>query len=256
MSSRPADIRRRSVLLLASLAVLGAPGCGLFGDSGTTLEELAPARVEVAASLEGQPRVDLLLHPPSGECDPISPDVAAKLDDQPMDLFTRGGEQPSKGAWICSAPRFRRSLSVEELGSGSTRVEASDDTARIAVEIAHLLEERTLLPQTKTDRAKPGDDFAFDWSVPEDELMDDGITVDFVYEDPALALPADLTAEIDGDSVIMHVPTSAPVGKGTLHIDVQARAATVACEGAPACEARVNASVVTPFEIIGTDTPF
>ena len=75
-------------------------------------------------------RVDLLLVPPSDACDPISADVAAKLDDQPMDLFTRGGEQPSKGGWVCSAPRFRRSLSTDELGADATRLEASDDTAR------------------------------------------------------------------------------------------------------------------------------
>ncbi|UQA57632.1 hypothetical protein [Polyangium aurulentum] len=255
MSSRPADIRPRSVLLLASLAVLGAPGCGLFGESGTSLADLAPARVEVTASLEAQPRVDLLLHPPSGDCEPISEDVDAKLEDEPMDLFTRGGEQPSKGGWVCSAPRFRRSLSDDDLGAGATRIEASDDTARIVVEIAHLLEERTLVPQSKNDQAKPGDNFAFDWSVPEDELLEDGVSIAFVYEDPAVVMPVELTAALDGDSVILHVPASAPLGKGKLRIDVSARAETVACEGVPACDAHVNASVETEFEIIGNQ-PF
>jgi hypothetical protein len=256
MFSRLADIRPRSVLLLTSLAVLGAPGCGVFGESGTSLAALSPTRVEVSASLKGQPRVDLLLHPPSGACDPISEDVDAKLEDQPMDLFTRGGEQPSKGGWVCRAPMFRRSLTDDELGGGSTRIEASDDTARITVEIEHLLDERTLVPRTKIDQAKPGDTLAFDWSVPEDELLEDGVSVNFAYDDPAIVLPAQLTAELDGDSVILHVPVSVPLGKGKLRIDVAAHASTLTCEGVPACEAHVNASVVTDLEIIGSGQPF
>jgi len=226
-------------------------GCQFFDvfEDKTTLAELAPQNAQVKVDLDAEPMVHLALEASPKGCEAITDDVEAKVDDRPMDLFTKGGEQPVKGSWVCGAPTFRRALSPSELGGARTHFEVADETATISVEFDDLLVPRTLEINAPNNRIDPGEELAIDWSVPSDELDPDTLDVTFSYNDADLELAAPPQVRLEGTTLFVKVAPGSPAGKGTLSVSVEAHVPAVVCNGAPKCEGVVTVTTATDLEV-------
>jgi hypothetical protein len=255
----PPRSRLSSLYTLPFITVMAASsaGCGLIDifEAKTTLADLAPQNAQIVVELNDEPKVELVLEADQGACEAITDDVEAHVDDRPMDLFMRGGEQPAKGGWVCGAPTFRRALSTEELGGASTRFGVADETAKITVEVEGLLVPRTITPDAEGGRILPGEELGLAWSAPGDELDPETLVLTFTYDDPLLTLAVPLSARVEGSDIIVKLPPGSPEGKGTLHVDVKAHIAAVECTGAPKCEAIVRVETNTTLEVEPIDPP-
>ena len=256
----PARVILPRFLAFPFLATLGlaTSGCGLFDllESEPTLADLAPAGARVEVGLRGdEPRVSLSLVAREGKCAAITEDIEAKVDDRPMDLFNRGGETPTKDGWVCGAPTFRKALAEEDLGGASTHFEVSDDTARIALDFEGLLAPRTLTLDHPQIKIEPGIDLSLVWSASGDELDENELSVSFVYEDEAHALPAPPQVRLVDGVLLVRLPQGSPAGSGTLRVDAEVRVPAVSCEGTPSCEAIVVVSPELVLEVADIPVP-
>jgi hypothetical protein len=234
-----------------AMMAFGSIGCGLLDllERKPTLADIDIDRAKVELSLDAETMVHFSLVAKAGTCPSITSDVVARVDDQRMDLFMRGGEQPTKTGWVCGSPTFRKALAEDKLGGDKTRFEAKDDSARVALEFEGLLVARELMPIKPSPTVQPGTEITFAWSPLSDALDEESLTVDFTYDDKELGLPAPPVASIGEGSIRVRIPQGAPAGKGTLRVDASIHLSAVTCEGAPVCEALVHVSPTLALEV-------
>ena len=228
-------------------------GCELF-DMKTTLAGLGPTLARVEVDLDAEPMVHLMLPASDGACEAITNDVKASVNDRQMDLFKRGGEEPSQGAWVCGPPTFRRALGADDLTTNPTVFRVEDRTAKIHIEVDGLLAERTIAIDTPDGFFTAGTETHVSWSAELDELDAADMDVEIVYEDPALVLPAPASFRLDAGSIFVKVAPSSPPGKATLRINATVGTPVVVCEGAKSCEAKVMLKTELPLDIVAPGT--
>lgn len=229
----------------AFVAILGSclTGCTWFEDffdESVSLTELAPVGAKVSAEFNDTSRSQLVLQPKDGMCPTIRDDVAATVDDESMDVYIKGGKQPSGSSWICGMPTFRRNVAATDIGAESTKFVADDDTKTITVVATGLFLDRTMKVNDPTAPLEAGVEKEFVWSVATDEIDPDNSMVDFVYDDPNLMLTAELTLRIDGSSMFVRLPMNAPEGPGTLTVDVTSAIPIETCDGVSTCSGSVH----------------
>ncbi|MBK9259731.1 MAG: hypothetical protein IPM54_07805 [Polyangiaceae bacterium] len=251
----------RQILSFIPVAIFGicATGCTLFDeffDESVSLAEFAPVSAHVTVELADVSRSQLVLEGKEGMCPTMKDDIEARVDDKPMDVFIRGGQQPnSQGGWICGMPTFRRNVASSDLGKASTRFIVEDDTKTITVEATGLLQERTIAPTVKDVPIEAGVETSFDWSVATDEIDPELLLVDFVYDDAALSLSSTAWTRVDGSLVHIRLPADAPAGKGMLQVEVTANVPVEKCDGVPACDASVHARAEVELEVVASKPP-
>lgn len=237
------------VLLLSGLA---STGCSLF-ETKTTLADLAPESARITVDLNAEPMVHLELIT-DGACEAITDDVEAHVNDRQMDLFKRGGEQPSQGGWVCGAPTFRRALGTEDLAGPSTKFEVADETATINVEVEGLLAARTITTSAAASKMKAGEETEVTWSATNDQLDEANLDVSFVYDDTTLTLPAPASLRLANGAIFVKIPPGAAAGTGTLRINATVRVPATVCKGAKTCDAEVAVTAEAPLEILPAET--
>lgn len=242
------------------VAMFGATtmGCTLFDeffDESVTLAELKPASAVVSVELSETSRSQLVLHANEETCPTMTDDIGANIDGKSMDVFIKGGKQPSGKGWICGLPTFRRNVAATDLGAASTTFVVDDDATTMTVVATGLLLERALVPTIKDVPVVAGVDTSFEWSVPTDVISADLFSVDFVYDDSSLALGSEITARVEGSLVLIRFPVDAPIGKGKLKLNVTADVPVEKCEGVPTCKATVHALTAVNLEVIGPVPP-
>lgn len=227
---------------------IASMGCSLF-ETKTTLADLDPmARVEV--ELDAEPMVHLLLPASDGACEAITDDVKANVNNREMDLFKRGGEEPSQGGWVCGAPTFRRALGPEDLSVNPTAFEVEDETASIHLEVDGLLAARMISVDTKSGKFPAGEEVRVIWSADRDVLDVAKMKVDVVYDDPMQVLPAPAAFRIDAGSVYVKIAPSSPLGMAVLRISATVGNPVVVCQGVSSCEAKVELNTEVALEVV------
>lgn len=235
----------RQIQSFTLVTILGASatGCTLideFFDESVSLKEFAPAEAQVSAELTDMSRSQLVLEPKGSACPTMKDDITADVDSKPMDVFIKGGKQPSGKSWICGAPTFRRNTAAADFGGASTSFVVDDDTAKITVVATGLLLEREVTPTVPNVPLVAGVESSFDWSVVTDAIDAKQSSADFIYDDPSLVLTAEVGIRVEGSLVFIRLPTDAPAGTGSLHLDVLADVPIEKCEGVPACSGSVH----------------
>lgn len=237
---------------------LSATGCTLFDeffDESVSLAEFAPVGAEVSFELSDLSRSQLVLQAKEGSCPTMADDIGANVDGKAMDVFIKGGKQPSGGGWICGLPTFRRNVSEADMGGASTKFVADDDTATVTVVATGLLLERTMMPTGKNAPLVAGVETPFEWSVPTDTIDPKMMSVDLVYDDAALSLMAEIDVRVEDSLVFIRLPGSAPGGAGKLMFDVTAGVPVEKCEGVPACTASVHALTEVALDVVAAGPP-
>jgi hypothetical protein len=248
----------RQIHSFALVTVLGAGATGCtwiddFFDESVTLTEFAPVAAEVTFEQIDLSRTQLELQPKDGQCPTMKDDIEASVDDKPMDVFIKGGQQPSGKGWICGVPTFRRNVADTDLGAASTSFVVEDETATFKIVASQLLIQRSL---AFTDPAAPldaGVETSFTWSVPTDAIDAELLQVDFLYDDPMLELTAEISVRVEGSLVFIRLPTNAPAGTGKLMVDVTAGVAVETCKGVRSCTARVHAPQALVVEVVAAN---
>lgn len=257
MPPRPLARQFRSFILVTTLGV-SATGCTLFDeffDDSVSLAEFAPVGAEVSVELGDLPRSQLVLQAKSGSCPTMADDIAANMDGKGMDVFIKGGQQPSGKGWICGQPTFRRNVAEADMGAESTKFVVDDDTATVTVVATGLLLERTLTPSNKNAPIVAGVETSFEWSVSTDTIDPEMLSVDWVYDDSALSLTAEIDVRVEGSLVFIRLPAGAAAGLGKLEFDVTADVPVEKCEGVPACAATAHAVTEVPLDLVGAGPP-
>ena len=247
----------RSFTLVTFLGA-SATGCTLFDeffDESVSLAEFAPVGAQVSVELTDISRSQLVLQAKEGDCPTMADDIGAKVNGKAMDVFIKGGKQPSGGSWICGLPTFRRNVAAADMGSGATKFVVDDDSATITVVATGLLLDRTVTPSIKDVPVVAAVDTAFEWSVPTDVINPDLVIADFVYDDAALMLTSEISTRVDGSLVYIRLPSNAPAGVGKLQIDVMADVPVEKCEGVPLCTATVHVVKELAIEVSAAVPP-
>ena len=240
-------------LALVSLLGAGATGCTWvddFFDESVTLTEFDATAARVTFEMGDLQRTQLVLEPKEGLCPTMKDDIEALVQDKQMDVFIKGGKQPSGKSWICGAPTFRRNVAAADLGAASTKFVVTDDTATIAVITSQLLIARSFDFETKADPVQAGVEATFKWSAPTDVIDPASLDAVFVYDDPMLSLTAEIELRVEGSLIFVRLPTNAPAGLGKLMLDVTAAVPVETCDGVPACSASVHAPVELAMEVL------
>lgn len=253
----------RQVSSFTLVAMLGACATGCtwindFFDESVTLSEFAPTEAQVTFEMGDLQRTQLELQPKEGLCPTMKDDIEASVDDKPMDVFIKGGKQPSGKNWICGAPTFRRNVATEDIGAASTKFVVTDDTADVTVVVSDLLLERVLSFEGNADPVDPlqaGTERTFVWSVATDVIDPASLVVHFVYDDAMLALTAEIETRVDGSFIFIRMPTNAPAGTGKLKVDLKATVPVETCEGVATCTATVHAPVALVAEVAAANPP-
>jgi len=243
---------------LVTLLGAGVTGCTWvddFFDESVTLTEFNPTAAQVTFEMGDLQRTQLVLQPQAGLCPTMKDDIEALVADKPMDVFIKGGKQPSGKSWICGAPTFRRNVAATDLGAASTKFVVTDDTATFAVVASQLLIERSFAFEGKVDPMEAGVEATFKWSVPTDVIDPALLEADFAYDDPMLALTAEIETRVEGSLLFIRLPTNAEAGTGKLMLDVTAAVPVETCDGVPACSASVHAPVELAVEVIAAKSP-
>jgi hypothetical protein len=249
-----------SFALVATLGA-GATGCTWiddFFDESVTLSEFAPTAARVTFEMGELQRTQLELQPQAGLCPTMKDDIEASVADKPMDVFIKGGKQPSGTSWICGAPTFRRNVAAEDLGATSTKFVVADDTDKVTVVASQLLLDRSLGFDPDVDPVPPveaGIERAFVWSTSTDVIDPALLEADFVYDDAMLALTAEIETRVDGSLVFIRLPKNAPTGAGKLMVDVTAAVPVETCDGVASCSANVHAPVELVVDVIAAQSP-
>ena len=243
------------LLSFAPVALLGisATGCtwidDLF-DESVSLSEFAPVSAQATVEFGAVSRSQLVLESKAGICPTMKEDIEARVDDKPMDMFIRGGQQPTaQGDWICGMPTFRRNIASGDFDGEANCFVVEDDTKTITVVASALIKERTITPIVTDVPINAGVETPFDWSVATDVIDPDLLIADFLYDDAALSLSSTIWTRVGGSLVHIRLPADAPAGKGKLQVDVTADVSVEKCEGVPACHASAHAVVEVPLEV-------
>ncbi len=250
--------RKLRSFTLVTLLGASATGCTLFDeffDESVSLAEFVPVGAQVSVELTDLPRSQLVLEPKDGVCPTMADDIEAHVNDKAMDVFIKGGKQPSSKGWICGLPTFRRNVAAADMGSGATKFVVDDDSDTITVVATGLLLARTVTPSVKDQPVVAAVDTSFEWSVPTDVINPDLLSVEFVYDDSSLVLTAEVSTRVDGSLVFIRLPTDAPAGAGKLHLDVIANVPVEKCEGVPACTATVHVVTEVAIEVTAAAPP-
>lgn len=250
--------RKLPSFALVTLLGAGVTGCTWiddFFDESVTLTEFDPTAAQVTFEMGELPRTQLVLQPQEGLCPTMKDDIEARVADKPMDVFIKGGKQPSGKSWICGAPTFRRNVAESDMGAASTKFVVSDDTATFALIATQLLVERSFEFESKVDPMPAGTETAFKWSVPTDVIDPALLEADFAYDDPMVTLTAEIETRVDGSLLYIRLPTNAPAGKGRLLLDVTAAVPVETCDGFPSCSASVHAPVELAVEVVEAKPP-
>lgn len=245
----------RHFLPLTLITTLGllATGCTLvdeFFDESVSLAEFAPVGAQVSVELAAISRSQIALQAKAGACPTMAADVAATVDAKAMDVFIKGGKQPSGSSWICGNPTYRRTVSDTDLGAVSTKFVVDDDSATVTVVATDLLVARTLVPTVPNGSMTSGVEGSFAWSVATDVLDAKSIKADFLYDDPMLSLTAEVSVRVEGSTLFIRLPTDAPKGTGKLMLDVTAGVPVETCEGVPSCTASVHTLSELALEVV------
>lgn len=240
-------------LTLITTLGLSATGCTLFDeffDESVSLAEFAPVGAQVSVELAAISRSQIVLQAKDSACPTMAADVAATVDAKAMDVFIKGGKQPSGSSWICGLPTFRRTVSDTDLGAASTKFVVDDDSATVTVVATSLLVERSMVQSVPNGMLISGVEGSFDWSVASDVLDAKSIKADFLYDDPMLSLAAEVSVRVEGSKVFVRLPTDAPKGTGKLMLDVTAGVPVETCEGVPSCTASVHTLPEMVLEVV------
>lgn len=250
----------RQFSFFALVATLGAGSTGCtwvddFFDESLTLTEFDPTEARVTFEMGDLQRTQLELEPQDGLCPTMKDDIEALVADKPMDVFIKGGKQPSGKSWICGVPTFRRNVAAADIGAASTKFVVTDDTATFSVVATNLLLDRSLDFEGKVDPLQAGTETTFKWSVPTDVIDPASLDADFVYDDPMVTLTAEIETRVEGSLVFVRLPTNATAGTGKLMVDVTAAVPVETCLGFPACSASVHAPVELAVEVVEAKPP-
>lgn len=242
------------------VTILGfcATGCTWiddFFDESVTLTDFAPVAAQVSVELSDTPRSQLVLEPKDGLCPTMRDDIEATVDDKPMDVFIRGGQQPSGKSWICGMPTFRRNVAQADIGETSTKFVVEDDTATFKVVANGLLLERNITSTKGMAPMEAGVESSFDWSVPTDVVDPALVKADYFYDDPSLVVTAEISVRVEGSVLFIRLPTDAPAGKGTLMLEATANVPVETCEGVPACTATAHVFPQLAIDVLAMTPP-
>jgi len=250
--------RKLPSFILVTFLGASATGCTLFDeffDESVSLAEFAPVGARVSVELTDISRSQLVLEAQEGVCPTMAEDIEARVNDKVMDVFIKGGQQPSGKDWICGMPTFRRNVAAADMGSATTKFVVDDDSATVTIVATGLFLDRTVTPSIKDVPIVAAVDTSFEWSVPTDTIDPELLSAEFVYDDSALVLTSEISARVDGSLVYIRLPTDAPAGVGKLQLDVTAEVPVEKCEGVPACSATVHVVKELAIDVVAAAPP-
>lgn len=250
--------RQLQSFIFVTILGVSATGCTLFDeffDESVSLAEFAPVGAEVTVELGDMSRSQLVLQAKEGSCPTMADDIGANVDGKAMDVFIKGGKQPSGKGWICGLPTFRRNVAEADKGAASTQFVVDDETATVTVVATGLLLERTMMSSIEAAPVVPGVETSFEWSMATDTIDPEMLTVDWIYDDATLSLMAEIDVRVVDNLVFIRLPVSAVAGAGKLKFDVTANVPVEKCEGVPTCTASVHALAEVGLDIVAAAPP-
>ncbi|UQA62747.1 hypothetical protein [Polyangium aurulentum] len=238
-----------AVRLPLFVAALLTAGCTRDLDP-VSLAELGPHTVFVEGSSATHWNIRISHADPEDNCAPLADGVTATLDGHPIPLVDPGGEHITRLQRVCSGPLFGVELEPPTGPDApmTTRIEISDSSARIVLEAQRMREPRTFVPSAPVP---PGGKAELAWSHPFDEEVDvvDPDFLTFDYDAPSMSEALGLKGEMQGQTLVIPFPDTAPPGKGTIEIDSHASAPILTCDGAVECQTSLWLTGHVPLEI-------
>jgi hypothetical protein len=219
------DISHQTRKISVSIRHLAAFAFVLSACGTASLEDFSTSELSLSAPAAAG-RVVVRLGDAGANCLTLASDVRATLNGVPMQVDSRGGEQPTDDGWICQSPQFSIELS-QVLCARDALLVLEDETARIRMDAQNVFATRTLEP---TRFEQDGRRIEFLWSPGTDRSRSAS------WQLESGTRPVFGEATIEGERVVLDLPAHG----GTLRMSGAADAPVLFCEGVASCAARVS----------------
>lgn len=236
--ARPGGIHggvRWPALLVPALAASG--GCVDHTVDWIDVEQLAVA-IEVGSD-PGAGVIVRLYNDGDDRCAVVGGDAFASVDNQPLDLQSRGAYDEGiffSEASSCDPPTFATSAPLAPAPSSVLAISGPD--RQVAVEVANLMATRRFELATAGGVVYPGEVAELEWTVPTDRF--DASFASLTASAGAWAASLDFV--LAAGRLRFTVPADAPVGPVMLRLGLLRgpTAAIAACDGADRCVATLD----------------